>query len=39
MTYVVLPLNMAESDGVDVLVEDEREGDGEVEDVEALGAE
>ena len=36
---VVLPAQVAERAGVDVLVEDERERDGEVEDVEALGTE
>ena len=34
---VVLPLEAAERDRVDVLVEDDRDRDGEVEDVEALG--
>ena len=34
--YVVLPCNLLESDGVDVLVEDERDGNDEVEDVETL---
>ena len=37
-TYIVPPLNGIEGDGVDVLVEDERERDGEVENCEALGA-
>ena len=36
-THVVLPGDLAEGDGVDVLVEDDGEGDGEVEDVETLG--
>jgi hypothetical protein len=38
-THVVLPGKLVESDGVDVLVEDEGKRDGKVEDVEALGAE
>ena len=36
---VVLPGDVVERDRVDVLVEDEGEGDGEVEDVETLGTE
>ena len=36
---VVLPAKLLEGDGVDVLVEDEREGDGKVEGDEALGTE
>lgn len=36
---VVLPAELLERDGVDILVEDEGEGDGEVEDVETLGTE
>jgi len=36
---VVLPGDGTKSDGVNVLVEDKREGDTEVEDVEALGTE
>jgi hypothetical protein len=38
-TYVVFPAERVERDRVDVLVEDEREGDDKVEDGEALGAE
>lgn len=38
-THVVLPTNVAECDRVDILVEDERKRDGEVEDVETLGTE
>ena len=38
-TYVVLPADRAKSDGINVLVEDEGEGDDEVEDGEALGTE
>jgi hypothetical protein len=38
-TYVVLPAELAERDRVGILVEDEGQRDGEVEDVEALGAE
>ena len=38
MTYVVSPADGLESNRVDVLVEDNRERDGEVEDVEALRA-
>ena len=38
-THVVLPRNVLERDGVDVLVKDERDGDREVEHVEALGTE
>jgi len=34
---VVLPADVRKGDGVDILVEDEGQGDGEVEDVEALG--
>jgi len=34
---VVLPANLVKSDGVDVLIEDECEGDREVEDIETLG--
>lgn len=34
---IVLPANIVKGDGIDVLVEDERKGDGEVEDGEALG--
>ena len=37
-TYVVLPSNVLEGDGVDVLVEDEGHRDREVEDVEPLCA-
>ena len=36
-THVVLPADVAERDGVDVLVEDERDGDDKVEDVETFG--
>ena len=36
---VVLPAELLEGNGVDVLVEDEREGDGKVEGDEALGTE
>lgn len=39
ITHVVLPLEVLERDRIDVLVEDERQRDGEVEDVEALGPE
>ena len=35
-TYVVLPANLLHGDGVDILVEDEGDGDREVEDVEAF---
>lgn len=35
-TYVVLPGNGTQGDRVDVLVEDNRQRDGEVEDVETL---
>ena len=38
-THVVLPSDVLERDGVDVLVEDERDGDREVEHVEALRTE
>ena len=38
-THVVLPGDRLERNGVDVLVEDERDGDREVEHVEALGTE
>lgn len=38
-THVVLPAQLAERDGVDVLIEDEGQRDGEVEDGKALGAE
>jgi hypothetical protein len=37
VTHIVLPRNVVKRNRVDVLVEDERERDGEVEDVEALG--
>ena len=37
-TYVVLPANLLHGDGVDILVEDEGDGNREVEDVEALRA-
>jgi len=36
---IVFPCNSIKSNRVDVLVEDERKGNGEVEDGEALGAE
>ena len=36
MTYVVFPCNGIEGDRVDVLVEDERDRNDEVEDVETL---
>ena len=36
---VVLPADRVEGDGVNILVEDERERDGEVEDDESLGTE
>ncbi len=39
ITYIVLPCNISESNWVNVLIEDERAGDGEVEDVEAFGTE
>lgn len=39
IAYVVLPLKFVEGNRVNVLVEDEREGDGEVEHVETLGTE
>ena len=35
-TYVVFPADVVERDRVDILVEDERDGDGEVEHIEAL---
>lgn len=37
-THVVLPADVLQRDRVHVLVEDERDGDREVEHVEALGA-
>lgn len=36
ITYVVLPANGIECDRVNILVEDQRHGDREVEDVETL---
>lgn len=36
-TYVVLPADGVKSDGVDVLIEDEGEGDRKVENGETLG--
>lgn len=36
--YVVLPRDLLERNGVDILVENQREGNDEVEDVEALRA-
>lgn len=38
-TYVVFPADITKGDGVDVLIEDEGEGDDEAEDSEALGTE
>ena len=37
-THIISPCQVLESDRVDVLVEDEREGDDEVENIETLGA-
>ena len=38
-THVVLPADSAKGNGVDVLVEDESEGDGKIEYSVALGTE
>lgn len=38
-TYVILPGNMLQRNRVDVLVEDQSKGDGEVEHVETLSTE
>ena len=38
-THIVLPPKLVKSDGVHILIEDEGQGDGEVEDGETLCAE
>lgn len=38
MTYVVLPLDVVEGNGVDILIEDQRSGDEETRYSETFGS-